>query len=171
MKTTALDVYNTRFKKRFRGYDAEQVDSFLEAIARGLEELTKENKELSEQLKRYENQIEEHRRKEQSVYQALLEAHQYGEEAKSAATRESELILREAKFEANTIVQKAKAQVERIRQELMVLEHEKRRFIAEYRAFLDAHLKMLPTIEAPQERSVSEITALDAPTDEGAGSE
>lgn len=150
MKITALDIYNQGFRRRFRGYDCEEVDSFLEAIAKGFEELTRENKELSDQIKHLENQLEEHRRKEQGVYEALLQAHQYGEEAKSTAERESELLLREARCEADAIIRKAEDKANQIRQKMMILQHEKDRFVAEYRAFLHVQLKMLAEGE-PQE--------------------
>jgi cell division initiation protein len=80
----------------------------------------------------------------------LLQAHQYGEEAKSTAERESELILREAKFEANNIIRQTEDKAEAIRQEVMILQHEKERFIAEYRALLHAQLKVLSEAEQHQ---------------------
>ncbi|MCZ6681483.1 MAG: DivIVA domain-containing protein [Candidatus Poribacteria bacterium] len=143
MKITAVDIHSQGFRKRFRGYDRDEVESFLEAIAKSFEELTRENHELSEQIQRLEDQVEEHRRKEQSIYEALLQAHQYGEEAKGTAERESELILREAKFEADNIIRQAEDKADGIRQEIMILQHEKERFITEYRALLHVQLKML----------------------------
>ena len=150
MKITALDIYNQEFKKSFRGYDRDEVDSFLESAARSFEELTKQNQALSQQIKVLEDGLEEHRRKEQSIYEALLQAHQYGEEAKGTAERESELILREAKFEANNIIRQTEDKAEAIRQEVMILQHEKERFIAEYRALLHAQLKVLSEAEQHQ---------------------
>ena len=43
MKTSPQDVRQQQFKLKFRGFDIEEVDNYLELIAVELEELNKEN--------------------------------------------------------------------------------------------------------------------------------
>ena len=171
MTITAMDIYNQEFKKRlFNGYDLDEVDSFLEAIAKGFEELTKENQEVADHIKQLETQLEEYQHKEQSVYEALLQAHQYGEEAKGTAERESELILRKAKFEANRIIRHAEDKASQIRQEFGVLRQKRENFNAEYRALLHAQLKMLARAEQ-QEALSEQHDALSGDTDVAKGAD
>ena len=51
---TPLDVRKKRgdFGKALRGYDAEEVDAFLELVSERMEELVKENLQLSERTER-----------------------------------------------------------------------------------------------------------------------
>ncbi len=39
MKITALDIRKQEFARSFRGYDADEVDSFLQVIAAGWQEV------------------------------------------------------------------------------------------------------------------------------------
>ena len=56
MKITPLDIQQQKFKIRFRGFDPQEVDLFLEQMADGFESLLKENENLQEEIRRLEIQ-------------------------------------------------------------------------------------------------------------------
>ena len=64
MRLTALDIYQQDFRKRFRGFDTNEVESFLEVLARDFEELTQDNSSLRNRSTTLEEQIQEYRHKE-----------------------------------------------------------------------------------------------------------
>ena len=70
---TPLDVRNKRgdFKKLMRGYDPQEVDSFLELVAERLEMLTRENIGLRERSETLQQQVNSQTGREQAVQEAL----------------------------------------------------------------------------------------------------
>ena len=57
MRMTATDIRQQQFAVRlFRGFDPQEVDAFLEEMADDLDELTRENALLKEQLVQVEEQ-------------------------------------------------------------------------------------------------------------------
>lgn len=143
MRLTALDIYQQDFRKRFRGFDVDEVESFLEVVARDFEELVQDNNSLRNRIAALEEQIQEYRRKEAGIYEALLSVEKYGEEARQSAERETELMLREARLQAETIIRQAEAEAARIEAQITRLQHEKQRFVAQYDAALTAQQVLL----------------------------
>lgn len=143
MRLTALDIYQQDFRKRFRGFDPDEVESFLEVIARDFEELVQENSTLQNRIATLDEQLQEYRRKEADVHEALLSVERYGEEARHTADRETELMLREARLKTETIIRDAEVKAAQVEAQITRLQHEKRRFIAQYRAALDAQRALL----------------------------
>ena len=86
---TALDIYQQEFKKVFRGYDPDEVESFLELVAASFEQLTRENAMLKNKVAELEEKLEEYRRKEESLRETLISVQKFEESTKIAAQRES----------------------------------------------------------------------------------
>ena len=71
MKITPLDIQQQQFTVRFRGFDTQEVDSFLETVANELEEQIKKNTELREDLERKETRIWEYQNMEKTLKETL----------------------------------------------------------------------------------------------------
>ena len=54
---TPMDIENKEFKKVFRGYKEEEVDEFLDLVKEDFEQLYRENSDLKEKLKLYQEQV------------------------------------------------------------------------------------------------------------------
>ena len=50
MKLTPMDINNKEFKRGLRGYNAEEVDEFLDEVVENYEEMYKENSNLKEKV-------------------------------------------------------------------------------------------------------------------------
>ena len=57
MKITPLDIRQQQFSVRFRGFDAEEVDTFLEMIADEYETVIEENRKLKEEIEKKDRDI------------------------------------------------------------------------------------------------------------------
>ncbi|MEF9437346.1 MAG: DivIVA domain-containing protein [Candidatus Mariimomonas ferrooxydans] len=55
MRITPLDIQQKQFPTKFRGFDEEEVDSFLELVREEMEELLRENASLREEAKSSRN--------------------------------------------------------------------------------------------------------------------
>ncbi len=89
---TPLDVRKKRgdFRKIFRGYDPEEVDTFLELVAERLEDLVKENLTLTERALRFESQLRTLEGRETAVQEALVTAQKLREDVREQSRREAE---------------------------------------------------------------------------------
>src|SRR5512145_2914106 len=104
MRITPLDIQSKQFPVKFRGFDVDEVYSFLELIREELEELLRENASLKEQLNRADAQLQEYRNMEVTLRETLMTAQQMVDEYKTNSRKEAELIIREAELKADTTV-------------------------------------------------------------------
>ena len=128
MKITPLDIQQMRFSTRFRGYDREEVDHFLEVVTSAYEEVLKDHQTIRDQLAGLERQLSEWRRKEETISQAVLTTQDVVKDLKQNAGREAELIVKEAELRAETLVRDAQTQVAVMEGELVHLR--KQRLVA-----------------------------------------
>jgi cell division initiation protein len=73
-KLTPLDIRKQEFPQRFRGYDPDEVDTFLDLIADDAEGLTNERNQLQDRVATLESQLAEFREMERSLRDALVMA-------------------------------------------------------------------------------------------------
>ncbi len=142
-RLTPLDIQNKEFSRSFRGYNEEEVDEFLDRIVEDYEALFRENAELKDKIRELEEKISEYKKMESSLQEALLLAQKTAEEKRLNAEREAEIILKEARIEAQKIVDGALAKVQEIEKRMEDLEKERERFILEMKALLSTFWGLL----------------------------
>ena len=143
MALTPMDIHNVDFAKSFRGYSVEEVDEFLERVAKDYESLSKENMELKDQIEQLKEKNQSYQKLEETMHNAIMVAQEAAEEVKSNANREAELIRKEAEKEAQRIVEDARYRASRI-----VTEHEEiykqvQIFKMRFRSFMESQLSAL----------------------------
>ena len=57
MAITVLEIIEKQFTTKFRGYNEQEVDEFLDIIVDGYEELVHENRELAARVKELEEMV------------------------------------------------------------------------------------------------------------------
>ena len=57
MAITVLEIIEKQFTTKFRGYNQEEVDEFLDIIVDGYEELVHENRELAARVKELKEMV------------------------------------------------------------------------------------------------------------------
>jgi len=143
MRITPLDIQQKQFPMRFRGFDVDEVYSFLELIREEIEELMRENSSLKEQLGRSDEQLQEYRKMETTLRETLMTAQQMVEDYKTNSRKEAELIIREAELKADTMIKESQEKVVKIHEDIVDLKGIRRHFKEEIRRLIDSHLKML----------------------------
>ncbi len=143
MRITPLDIQNKQFRVKFRGFDVEEVGSFLELIREALEELLLENATLKDQLNRADEQLHDYRKMEDNLRETLLVAQQMVEEYKANARKEAELIKKEAELEADNIIREAQERVIKIHEDIVDLKGIRRHFKEEIKRLIENHVRML----------------------------
>ncbi len=142
-----LEVKKYEFKRAFRGYDIEEVRSFLETIAAELERLNEVNNKQSEELGRIKTEVSTFKRIEQNMKDALVNAQDALRAAREDSKREADILKREAKLEAENIFREAYNRSDQIRREIDELESRRDSFVRKWRSILNAELEMLQLLE------------------------
>lgn len=150
MQIKPLDIQQQQFRGRwFGGYDAREVEAFLELVAHEFEDILNQNAVFKEDLRRKENTLAEFREKEEMLKQTMITAQKISEGIKVNAQKESELIVSEAQLRAQELMNSAQLRSLEIMEEIKELKRQKFEFEATLRAAIETHLKML---DADRER-------------------
>ena len=143
MRLTPLDIQQKQFPMRFRGFDVDEVYSFLELVREELEELLRENASVKEQLTRADEQLQEFKHMETTLRETLMTAQQMVEDYKTNARKEAELILKEAELKSDNLIKVSQEKVVKIHEDIVDLKGIRRHFKEEIKRLIDSHMKML----------------------------
>jgi DivIVA domain-containing protein len=161
---TPLDIRRYDFgSKAFRGYDAQKVEDFRNQVADELERLTKLNQELDAKAKGFHEQLRAFRERDKALNDALVSAQQLRSEMREQADREAQLILREARGEAERIVDASRSEIRKLESELVQLDKSRVTYIAQLRAVIERQLAELGALHAPQPPQAAPQAAPQAP--------
>lgn len=146
---TPLDVRKKRgdFRKILRGYDPQEVDTFLELVAERFEDLVRENLTLKERTERLESQVNSQETRERAVQQALVTAQELREEIRTQAQREAELLRKEAEQEIDRMVEEARLLIQDHQATLEELARKRSRFLRAFRTLLEKEMEAVETEE------------------------
>ncbi len=143
MRITPLDIQQKQFPTKFRGYDEEDVESFLELIREEMEELLRDNSTLREEAKKLERQLKEYKTLETTLKDTLITTQQMVEGFKNNAQKEADLIRKESELKADEILRGAQEKVVNIHEDITDLKGIRRHFKEELRRLIESHLGML----------------------------
>jgi cell division initiation protein len=143
MKISPLDIRKQTFRKSLRGVDEQEVGSFLEMVADQVEELAQENRLLRERMATSDVQLENYRRIEEALRNALVTAEKVARDTKRNADQEVEIRLKDADLRAQKAVQTARGILENLRGDLVELTKQRRDFLARFRMLVETQVKML----------------------------
>ena len=153
MRITPLDIQQKQFPTKFRGFDVDEVYSFLELVREEMEELLRENASLKEQLSRADSQLQEYNNMSITLRETLMTTQQIVEDYKTNSRKEADLIIREAESKADDIVKAAHTRAVKIHEDIVELKGIRRHFKEEVKRLIESHMKM---IEFDKEREEAE---------------
>ena len=144
MKITPLDIQQQQFKgKLFGGLDQEDVDAFLQTISQEMENLSRENADLKEQIRRNADSMAEFSSREAQLRDTILAAQKITEEMKANSQKEATLKISEAELNAERILADANLKLAQLNSQIQDLRREKLQFEMALKALLDTHYKMI----------------------------
>lgn len=130
MKITPLEIRQHEFEKTFRGYNIEEVDSFLGTLSQEWERVLNESKMLRMQLEIAEKEANKLREIEMTLFKTLKTAEDTStmitEQASQQADKhiqesklQGEKVLIEAQQKANNIIKQAESRAKYIKEEVL----------------------------------------------------
>lgn len=144
MRITPLDIQQQQFKgKMLGGLDPDDVDTFLQLVAKEFESLIRENVDLKELAKKTSVEIDEMGQREHSLRETMLAAQKITEEMKSNAQKEATLIISEAEVKAEKMLIEAEQRLARLNDQIIEMRRQKIQFETSLKSLLQTHYKML----------------------------
>lgn len=143
MKITPLDIQQKKFPVTFRGFNKEEVVSFLGDIRDGVEEISRENLSLREELSKTNRELEDYKNVESSLRNMLVATQQMVEEYKGNIQKEAEIIKKEAELKANNMLETAHQKVIKMHEDISELKRLRGHFLGEVRRLIENHFRML----------------------------
>ena len=144
MRITPMDIRQQQFTvKMFRGFDTQEVDTFLEDLAADYEALLKENSLLKEQLQALEERARSLEEREKALQGALVTTQRLAEEMKDQARREASVIIREAEVQADRIIEASRAAEGKLQSDLIALKRTRRQLAEGLRSTVEMYQRLL----------------------------
>ncbi|HLP17136.1 MAG TPA: DivIVA domain-containing protein [Bacteroidota bacterium] len=151
MTLTPLDIKKQEFKRVLRGYDAVEVNSFLEMVSVEFADALRQAKEMKERLTEAEVLLRDFRQKERDLQQVLMQAQETGARSIEHARREAELVMGDAELKANQIIERGRGEAARFKEEVLTLRARKDTLISRLKVLLNSELELIKALEAEED--------------------
>ena len=146
-----------KFSRVLRGYDPDEVNSFLDKVIAKVEAMVKEiddkdkqiasYKSLEEENKKLNDKVAQFSKMEENLKRAILMAEKTSEQIKLTAYQERDIIVSDAKKNANRIVNEALLKAEEIEKETDNLRRNMIVFKKRLKGTLETQLELVDDIE------------------------
>jgi len=160
MKLTPLDIQQQQFRRGLWGFDAREVDAFLDLVAADVERLVRENIALREDLKKRDSELAEHKERERTLKETMITATRITDDIKQNAKKEAEIVIAQAETQAEQIIQNAHTRLVRVMEDIDELRRQKAQFEASLRSSISSHLKLLETMAEREGPGEAEMHSL-----------
>jgi cell division initiation protein len=165
MPIRPIDIRRKEFKSGFRGYDANQVDDFLDAVADEFERNYTENQRMREEVSSLRDRLQQFEDLEGSIRAALVHAEQASNDLRRAATseaesmrqsaqREADFTIREAQTRSHQMLADSSQRIERVQDSYEALQEAKKGFTNDFRHLLKTYTEMMENMEVSSAREI-----------------
>lgn len=142
-----------KFNRTLRGYDPEEVNSFLDKVISQVEEMISEIaqkdariaelEKAEQENKKLREKLEQHERMEATLNKTIMMAQKTSEQVRMSTQKECETIIEDAKRSANRIVNEALLRAEKTEQEANMLRRNINIFKRRVRDIIEAQLEVV----------------------------
>src|SRR5512137_2621645 len=149
-----IEIQSGEFRRVFRGFDPEEVRLFLQAVAESHQALILEKNQLAQSVDHLQAALDEFRRRENVLRDALYTAQRTAEEVKTQAMREAQSIVQEAQVRGEAYVQQAQLRAHQLERSIIDLRMERENALSSLRELLQRTQNLLEVLEPAPEGEV-----------------
>ncbi len=143
MTLTPEDIQSKQFHVRFRGFDVEEVDGFLEQLAESFLMLLEENRTLKVKLETLDQELAGFREDESSFKNAILSAQKVVDEMKKKSRSEANRMLMQANAEVTQLKDEANREIAGLEEKVDTLKGMQGKILSDLRGVLNGYLEQL----------------------------
>jgi cell division initiation protein len=164
---TPLDVRKQEFKKAMRGYRTLDVEDFRTRVAAEMERLVRERNAFEERYRAAVEQLDAYLTREKAMNDALVAAQQLRAETKEQAEREAAMIVRAAEAVAETRLERAQREIEKLQESAGNLSRQHHAYLAVLRSIVERQKAELEAFAANEVAPFGKVAGMIAPAEEG----
>ncbi len=165
-RLTPLDVRKQEFKKSLRGFEPLEVEDFRSRVADEMERLVRERNAFEEKHRTVVEQLETFKEREKALNEALVAAQQLRAETKEQAEREAQMIVRAAEAVAETRLERAHRDIEKLQDSAEALGRQHHAYLAVLRSLVERQKAELDALAANEPAPFGKVAGMIAPADE-----
>ena len=147
MAITPNDIHNKDFSTKFKGFDPEEVNDFLEEVKKELEILIRDNKDLEKRVKFNEEKVEYFNSIQETLNKSILVAQEAADRLRENARKDAEIIVFEAEKAAQAMLREAAEKATEINRETDLIKKETRIFRQRLQILTQTQLDMIKNEE------------------------
>ncbi|MDP6934481.1 MAG: DivIVA domain-containing protein [Myxococcota bacterium] len=147
MRVTPLDIIQKKFSSIRKGLDPQEVRKFLDEVCQSMEDLLMENQALREEVAQRDADLAEFRNNEADIKETLLLARRISDDLERGARRESDVIVGEARIEAQRILMAVADERRDLQADIVRLRSERERMIIDLRSSMETFTRLLEDLE------------------------
>ncbi len=143
MGITPEVIKQKEFTTKFRGFDVQEVDSFLEEIALEIEKRDNIIQQLNNDLHRLELENQGYKKREASLKQVMIHSQKVLEQMKKNAEKSAEMIIAKAEVEAEKLLNKSHLRLAQLHSDINELKRQRMQIEVQIGSILENHSKLL----------------------------
>jgi cell division initiation protein len=116
-----MDIQRQEFARVLRGYDREEVRTYLNIVAEEVAALQRERDSFDQQVQNMQGLLDEHRQREAILKNTLLTAQRVSEEIRDVARKQSENVVKEAEMQADRLLELAQNRAHEVERGILEL--------------------------------------------------
>lgn len=147
MSISPLDIRKQEFRRKMRGYDPEEVRSFLDRVASELESVKAAVSAVEERLKESDDRLGHYRLIERNLQDAAITVQRALDERAKLAEKEAEIVVRDAHVRAQAEVGVLNERITRLQGDIATLEAQRAHVIVRLRSVLRSQSDLLDALE------------------------
>jgi len=137
MKINPMEIQRQTFAMKLRGFDRDEVRTYLAFVAEEIAALQRERDSLDQELQSIKAVVEDYRHREMILKNTLLTAQRMSEEIRENARRHADGIVKESEIQADRLVELAQARARQIERDLLDLRVQRQSVRSEMRMFVE----------------------------------
>jgi cell division initiation protein len=148
IRVTPIDIQQKRFHVVFRGYDRNEVETFLDLVRDEMETIFREVTELRDFRQSYDERLRELTDREETVKNTLLMTQKLMEDQKDNARRDASVIIKDAEVKSLQFMNNAQDEKAKLEMDIQELKRRKHHFLQDIKKVVEMHREMVSFEEA-----------------------
>lgn len=152
---TPIDIQNQTFNRSLRGYDPDEVRTFLRQVAQEWAALLEEKHSLKQKVEQLSADLAKYKEMENILQRTLLQAEEASRLTLQNAEKNAALLLQEAQQKADEMIRAAQRQKSQLEEAIQILQQRRQDILLELRTFLTLQLERLEQLTQSVPQAVS----------------
>jgi len=146
MELSPSDIRNYEFNTQMRGFDKEEVESFLEQVASTIEDMKQDLLKKTVEKDSLQKQYDDLKQHEDTIKSAAIDARRNADQTVKNAKKEAEELLSDAQTKAENLIHDKAHEFKKIEAQIFNLENTKKGYLTELKKLIASHLTLIDQV-------------------------